>query len=242
MSESTSVTIEGAKEHSDELKQRIERQNVLEQASQMDNVIPRVIDEAPFSRDLESKQDNAGKLVQSATLVKKPLSTRKQAQLTEAREALRNKREAQKRDGKKGAQGTPAPDLMTNLTNYMDVKFEHMLKRMQDIPTVIASQAPLNQQEIPSQIKKPKRVADSTVPTIYHELNEISDEDVYMHAGVRNRDHKRVKNHSDEYMKQVNNNAKRLRQSLRTRDIYNQESSKRMETDGSHKMDATVLF
>lgn len=218
------MKIEGAKTTSNETDERVDRQVVLEQASQMDNIIPRPTDEAPFSRDLDSKKTHANALEESVEITKKPISNRKEAQLVQARQALKNKRDAQKREGKKGAQGTPAPDLITDITKYMDQKFDHIYKMMQDIPVTLPAQAPLQpQDDVKGYIEK---VKDSVDPTLYHDgVRGTSKYDYPMHADT---DHhlpiQRKRNRDMDYVEyQSKNIARRMKDAFGAKDIYNDD-------------------
>lgn len=234
MSEASEIKVEGAREKEDDLRSRETRQKELEQASQMDNIVPRVIDEVQYSRDLEEKEDHEKTLTKAEQLVKKPISNRKQAQLKEAREALRVKREKDKLEGRQGKQGTPVPDLLTDITKLMDSKFEQMLKTMQDIPRVLPAQDPL-QEQLEARTKTVKRM-DPVDPTLTHIQTPHDTQGNYpLHKSETVESYAPIhkRKYQDTITKQATNTAQRLRNSLQSQDIYNDQVRKRLETDPS---------
>lgn len=58
---------------------------------------------------------------------------KQKASAANAKKTLAEKKRREKADGKNGAQGTPAPDLLTQFSEQMNAKFEQILQALHDV-------------------------------------------------------------------------------------------------------------
>lgn len=141
-----SVEIEGKNDPIRTVESRTEDQTLLEQSTQMDLEIKRPIDETAYNRDIarESQEDVVS---DAKERVKNGYNNdRWRASLPKARAALANKRARMKAEGRNGKQGTPVPDLMTDIAKMMDERFEKFNVHLEDLKKIYPKADPLQPQ------------------------------------------------------------------------------------------------
>ena len=149
--------IEGTADSGNEAKERVDRQEIMEQGAQMDSESARPTDETPYSRDIAEPESQTEKVEQAKENVKKMISDSRLASLAKARAAKAEKQKRLKAEGANAAKGTPAPDVLSALANKMEERFSSVMKRLDDFQTRIAHEAPLQAQHYiaPSSAEKP---------------------------------------------------------------------------------------
>lgn len=139
---SIDLKVEGKKSVSEQTSEKYAQDEVLEQATQMDMEIPRAAEVNRESRDIATPPQEM--LVQEAEKIAKNYPTDKQrATLEKARAAKAEKRKQRMLEGKKGAQGTPAPDLIVQVSELLNSKFESVNKVLDDIKKFIPYESPV---------------------------------------------------------------------------------------------------
>ena len=163
--------IEGAREKKSELEQRIERQVISENGSQLD--IPTVqaaeaVIEEPNIKPVESTEKVIEKAVQ---VTKKRLSAKQLAQLENAREMKRLKKERENMTGRALAQGNETPDLLVEYRRSMETmqtELKAEIQALKDLIKVHPYEAPLQaQMEV-----KPNRFIEQEVPTYTQDIRK----------------------------------------------------------------------
>jgi hypothetical protein len=140
------VQVEGKEQKERSTQERSEDQTLLEQASQQDLETKRPTDETPFSRDIV-REPQEEVVEEAKENVKNGYNNdRWRASLPKARAALADKRARAKAEGRNGKQGTPAPDLITDIAKMMDEKMAHVLTHLEDLKKVYAKEGPLQAQ------------------------------------------------------------------------------------------------
>lgn len=163
MQSSKDPTIEGVKDSSSEIEEKIEMQKVMEQVSQMDLPLINSNETVNYSPDIEQK-DQQSVVLQGSEANKKKLSEKRIATLQKAREALKEKRRRMKADGENGKQGMPANDVLVNIMQKIDSKFEAFEKQLHSYQKYVAHEDPLQSNGLVSEnnIKKVQSIDGET--------------------------------------------------------------------------------
>lgn len=142
------VKIEGKKDPELTTEDRVDQQKVIEQVSQQDMETKRPTDETAFNRDLVREPQE--EIVEEAKEnVKKGYNNdRWRASLEKARKVLAEKRARAKAEGRNGKQGTPAPDLITDIAKMMDDKMATVQTHLEDLKRIYAKEGPLQSQHV----------------------------------------------------------------------------------------------
>lgn len=156
-------SIEGVKDSISEIEDKIEMQKVLEQASQMDLPLVNSNETVNYSVDIQQK-DQQSVVLQGSEANQKKLSEKRIATLQKAREALKEKRRRMKADGANGKQGMPANDILVNIMQKLDSKFESFEKQLHSFQKYVAHEDPLQSNGLVSEhkIKKVESVDSDT--------------------------------------------------------------------------------
>lgn len=176
MSNQVDVRIEGKQSAEEQVTEKYEKDEVLEQASQMDMELPRAAEVNRESRDIATPPQPT--LVAEAEKIAKQYPTDKQrATLEKARAAKAEKRKLRMMSGRAGAQGTPAPDLITKVSEMLNEKFASVNQVLDDIKKYIPYEAPTQTNHlVPKHQEKP--VSLPTNPESYQVQNTSSDNKV----------------------------------------------------------------
>jgi hypothetical protein len=89
------------------------------------------------------------------------------------KKVIQEKKRRQKSEGKNGAQGTPAPDLLTQFSEKMDQKFEQILKVLHDVQRIRPLETANQMIQEPSSIERTQRInvptaqPDESIPVPY---------------------------------------------------------------------------
>lgn len=153
--------IVGQEDPPDETQERVDRQELLDQALSMD--MPRQIptDEDKEYRDVKKPKTQSTILKNAAETNKKSITEKQRANLVRAREAKAAKRRQAAETGRNFAEGTPTPDLLIEMRKMQEEHATRIEKAMQakldDMQKLLAREAPLQSSQIvppPSQFKR----------------------------------------------------------------------------------------
>lgn len=159
--------IEGATDPKLELEQKAERQELLEQASQMDQVRVVPVDELRDYSDIKKPTSQENLLEQAAAINKRLITDKQRANLERARAAKAEKKRLLEATGSTLAKGTPAPDLLVNLSKRLDeidARNGRIEQRLVDLIKIQPYEAPLQTQHIVPRSKP--------VPRVYEGIND----------------------------------------------------------------------
>lgn len=170
------VRVEGKQSAEEQVTEKYEKDIVLEQASQMDMELLRAAEVNRESRDIATPPQP--QLIAEAEKIAKKYPTDKQrATLEKARAAKAEKRKLNMMNGRAGAQGTPAPDLITQVSELLNSKFESVNQILDDIKKYIPYEAPTQtNHSVP--MAPEKQVSLPTNPETYQVQNSGTDNKV----------------------------------------------------------------
>lgn len=150
-----------------EVEDRVEEQEVLEQATQMDLVKPDAVDETPYSRDIVRPPQET--IVEKAKK-EEPNQTKHwwEASLPKARAARAEKARLRKLQNQQAAQGAPIPHGFEERIDSLHKKFEQFDTTLQDLKKLIAHEAPLQSSGIvPDAVEQPRAQPIAAYPSTY---------------------------------------------------------------------------
>lgn len=136
------LKVEGRKSNQEQVAEKYQEDAVLEQVSQMDMELPRAAEVVPESRDVAQPSQDV-KIAQAEDIVKKYPTDRQRATLAKARAAKAEKRKLREMEGRQAAQGTPVPDLINQVTDLLQSKFDAVNKQLEDMKRYLPYEAPL---------------------------------------------------------------------------------------------------
>jgi hypothetical protein len=156
--------VEGRRDKPNDVEERVERQELLQQAAEMD--APRVLptDELREYSDIEKKESQDQILEKATEINKRVISDKQRATLERARQAKAEKKRRMESDNSgsnhNAAQGTPVPDYLVDAIKTLQENQEKYFARMTDLLQLQAYEAPLQQQHIvktsvPQPVKPP---------------------------------------------------------------------------------------
>ena len=144
------------------LNDQMQRHEVLEQSTTDVGQPP----EVPRTSVDKLEEECSEKKVQEAIKMSKQyISDKQRASLAKARKILAEKRRYKRLEGKAKNQGTPAPDLLTNIQNQITSGFESVHKELESLRRVIPLEDPVH---LDRQIRKPTEfVHAEPIPSLY---------------------------------------------------------------------------
>jgi hypothetical protein len=165
--------LEGKKEPPKE-EDRKEKQSIeIETNAHLSLGAPIPSEEEKPSRDIEEKNTLEEKVEihdQAQTIA---VLEQQKASPAHAKKVVQERKRRQKADGKNGAQGTPAPDLLTQFSEKMDQKFEQILKVLHDVQRIRPLETANQSLQEPSSIQKVQQInvpsvqPDESIPVPY---------------------------------------------------------------------------
>lgn len=170
MSELTLPTISSATGPSVEADVRTRRQILQEQAAVMDMPVKLPIEETSQNYgDQIKEQTPEQKIEQCKNAQKQNLSEKKAATLAKAREAKRLKQQLLKKEG------NDVGDIINRLVPILDLQFEKVNRRLDDLKILIAHEGALQQNQIPTTTRKRPVESISHPETFLEQRGEIED-------------------------------------------------------------------
>ena len=135
------LKVEGRKGNQEQVAEKYEADEILEQASQMDMEVLRAAEVVAESRDVATAPQSEV-VAQAEDIAKKYPSDRQRATLAKARAAKAEKRKARELHGHQAAQGTPAPDLINQVSALLNSKFDNVNKQLDDLKRYLPYESP----------------------------------------------------------------------------------------------------
>lgn len=156
--------IQGAKQQASEAEERVERQEVGEEAAELALPVPLPAEETATNRDIEEKESISEKIETAEKANKKKLSEKQAAQLANARAKRAEKKRIREAEGKQGAQGTPSPNLLADFSSLLESSMSTVLKRLDAMETRLPYEAPtqVNHYVPPSQVQPTEATASNS--------------------------------------------------------------------------------
>ncbi len=167
------LKVEGKKSASEQTSEKYEKDEEMEQVYQMDMELPRAAEVVAASRDVNT-QPQEQVVAEAEKIVKQYPTDKQRATLEKARAAKAEKRKVRMLEGRQGAQGTPAPDLLNQVTELLNSKFDSVNKVLDDIKQYLPYESPVqtNHQVIPVTSED---VSLPTNPSTYQQVNRTID-------------------------------------------------------------------
>jgi hypothetical protein len=165
--------IEGNKSVADEVAERVAEQRVIEQVTLLDQVPPIPTDENQYSRDIKESKTQEEKVTKAKSNNRQHISEKQRATLAKARAALAEKRRLEKTDGQAGKQGTPADDILVNISKRLDTEFKQIYDRLDNLKTIVPYEYPLQTNHIvPDQKQSLREHPTENKEYMYHRRND----------------------------------------------------------------------
>lgn len=239
------LEIEGKNDPVRTTESRTEDQTLLEQSTQMDLEVKRPVDETAYNRDIE-REAQEEVVSQAKERVKNGYNNdRWRASLPKARKALADKRARLKAEGRNGKQGTPAPDLITDIAKMMDERFAHFNTQLEDLKKIYPKADPLQ----PQGAVMPHETALQEVPEHPNDIMPLPPKDAPEYPIIPDRSlleldvepaskrQKMVESQpQQEYLHQQENFNRKFKKALDHMQFTNQEQRDRAKSDPSQGM------
>lgn len=128
--------LEGKKQAPKDEEQK-EKQSVEIETNALKDIHPPIpSEEEKPSRDVEEKNSLQDKVEIHEEAQNVAVLEKQKASTTNAKKTIAERKRREKSDGKNGAQGTPAPDLLSEFSTKMNAKFDEILQALHDFKRI----------------------------------------------------------------------------------------------------------
>lgn len=154
--------LEGKKQAPKDEEQKEKQSTEIETNAFKDLHAPIPSEEEKPSRDIEGETSLQQKVEIHQENQDIAVLEKQKASTTNAKKTIAERKRREKSDGKNGAQGTPAPDVLTLFSEQMNAKFEQILQALHDVKRIRPLETSTQSIQEPSNIQKVQMIS---VPT-----------------------------------------------------------------------------